>query len=305
MVSTRHPTIEELSDWRLGGAEGEEVIAIARHLATCDACANTAVLSLGLDRAADALCDDIAPSRPPVRSWLLALAASIAIALFSGFWRTVSVPAAPPVERVHPMIRSTPPAPESGAPSALLARVRGGASIGMPDVLRSLRPKQDVLRGATSAGSALSPAGVVLKTAQPLFTWPAAKGSRAMVQVFQGDEEIAHSGVLTTSQWRPERALTRGMTYTWSVRIEHDGITEILPASPAPTARFHILDAGTLAAVDGARHDHPDDHFLLGVLLAQAGLEDEARMHLRLITDPRDAAIARRVLREIDSWTTP
>jgi hypothetical protein len=354
MVSTTHPTIDELRRWRRGSAEGDEVIAIGRHVAICDHCTTAAAQALGLDDAAGALVDDVArdgdhpdvegdlfvyadgtaapaqraaieghlaacvfcresvadlralaaPPRHPVRPWILALAASLLIVV-SGLWLTTRTPP-PPVENRHLTVRSTPPASAGGdASSAFVARVRGGAPIGMPDVLRALRTKPDVLRGAKATAGALSPAGVVVKSAQPLFTWPAARGSRSTVQVFRGDQEVAHSGVLTRSQWRPDRMLARGVTYTWTVRVEKYGITEIQPSSPAPPARFHIVDADTFAALETAQRNHPGDHFLLGLLHARAGIDGEARANLRLVRDPRDAAVARRVLREIDSWPSP
>jgi len=145
----------------------------------------------------------------------------------------------------------------------------------------------------------------VVTADRPLFLWPASPGARSTVHVYQGDQDVMDSGVLVTSQWQPARPLTRGVTYTWDVRVERDGIAQILPSSPAPVARFHVLDAPTAATLERAAHDHPGDPLLLGILEAQAGLDAEARAHFRLVADPRAAAVAQRLLRELDRWPAP
>jgi len=354
MVTTSHPTLEELNDWRRGRMDGEEVITISRHVVACEVCLAAASQRMNLDEVSDALYEDIAnemahpdeerdlfvyadgeatPTQraaieehlalcvfcrvsvadaralaaPPhsVRPWTFALAATIAVAVVSSMWRTMPATAPLPVERGNPSLGSPLPMPSADPDDPRLAEVRSGASIRMPDILRELRSKPDILRGNAGPDKALSPVGVVLKTARPLFTWPDTEGSRAVVQVFAGEKEVMKSGILRSSQWRPEQMLPRGLTYTWTVRVQRDGITEILPSSPAPTAQFHVIDQGAFSALEDAERDHPDDHLLLGVLHAQAGLESEGRMHLRRVNDPRDGAIALRVLHELDSWVVP
>ena len=172
----------------------------------------------------------------------------------------------------------------------------------MPAVLRPMQSEADVLRGDAESSGTFSPAGIVVTAARPELSWPAGEGAQSIVQIFQDDDEVARSGVLTASHWTPERPLTRGRTYTWQVRVTQSGNTQILPASPTPVARFNVIDAKTAAELESAGRAHPDDHLLLGILHARAGLDAEARAHLRRVTDPRDADVARRVLREIDSW---
>ena len=186
--------------------------------------------------------------------------------------------------------------------SVLVDHVRLGAAIDEPEVLRSIRSEADVLRGPAGAQHSFDPSGVIVKTTRPRFTWPAAKGSTSEIQIFHDDSEVMHSGAIDTSSWQPQRELARGATYTWTVRVEHDGRSEILPASPAPLARFHIIDAATLADLESAERAHPGDHLLLGILDARAGLAAEAQSQLRLVTDRRDAAVAQRLMRNIDSW---
>jgi hypothetical protein len=308
-----HPATDDLKRWRRGDVDEHEMLAIADHLSTCNECVADAAPRLGLDRAAIDLCEDFAdadedPDATAVsdqrrtiagRPWLFALAASVAIAIASGLWLRM-IP--PPRIETTPRISRVPPAPAPIDESEAFARtIRNGASILMPERLRSVLGKEDVLRGTSAATNAVALAGVVVTSARPELTWPAPPGSRSVVEIFSGETEVMRSGALTTDRWRPTRDLPRGVTYTWTVRIEHDGITQILPAAPSPVARFHVLDRATLEALDTAERRYAGDHFLLGLLYARAGVVDAARAHFVLVTDPADAAIARRILHDLES----
>jgi hypothetical protein len=314
MVNERHPTIEELRQWRRGGLEGAEVITIARHLAVCASCTEIAAARLDLGEAADALVDELVeppaesapfPVRQQIRFGALALAASLAIAFASVAWWMARAPlgiesnaprTTPPVIHVEP-VTATGGESES---ERLLAAIRRGARVRLPDVLRTLRSDGEAVRGGGDGGGKLSPAGIVLKSARPLFAWFAARGSQSVVRVFAGDRDVARSPSLKGTQWRPEHDLPRGVTYTWNVRVERGDSIEILPSAPAPVARFHIVDAGTAAKLEATEREHPANHLLLGVVYAEAGLVDEARSQLRLVRDPDDDAVARRLLQELE-----
>lgn len=301
-----HPATDDLRRWRRGDVDEHEMLAIADHLSTCDECTAGAAQRLDLDRAAIGLCDELADGtaaterrRIAGRPWLFALAASVVIATASGVWLRMIPP--PRIENPPRISRAT-PAPSPIDESEAFARaIRNGASIPMPERLRSVLGEADVLRGTSAATDAVEPAGVVVTTARPEFTWPAPSGSRSVVEIFSGETEVMRSRALTTDRWQPTRDLPRGVTYTWTVRVEHDGNTQILPAAPSPVARFHVLDRATLETLDTAERRHAGDHFLLGLLYARAGVVDAARAHLVLVTDPADAAIARRVLHDLDS----
>jgi hypothetical protein len=304
MVNTAHPTLDELRAWRRGAIEGDDVLAIGRHLGTCDHCRSAATERLGLDDVAGVLCDDIVqlevapPARKPRALRWLALAASVAVIAEVGLRTTSRM--SHPSESKPRALAAQPVLNDEHA--KLLAEIRAGGSIGVPSVLRALRTQLDVLRGSGQAPAALSPSGVVVTDDRPLFFWPASPGARSTVHVYQGDRDVMDSGVLATSQWRPAQPLSRGVTYTWDVRVEKDGIAQILPSSPAPVARFHVLDAAKAATLERVSRDHPGDPLLLGILEARAGLDAEARAQLRLVVDPQDAAVAQRLLREMDRW---
>jgi hypothetical protein len=350
-----HPATDDLRRWRRGEVGEDEMLAIAHHLATCRDCVTTATPLLGLERAANDLCDEIesAGLHPDIEGdlipfvsgtatsdqhrdieehlvfcascteriahlralvpearkrsrhpWLLALAAAIAIAVPSSIWLRTML-RRPPAEPPPQIARATQtPAPIAEG-SALARSVRNGATIVMPPALQSVLGESEILRGTSAATGPLTPMGVVITSARPLFTWPTPSRARSVVEIFAGETEVARSPELATDSWRPPHDLRRGVTYTWTVRVEHDDTARILPAAPSPIARFHVLDASTLEALTAAERRHGDDHLLLGVLYARAGVEDEARAHLRRVTDPADAALARRALHDIDSWRSP
>jgi hypothetical protein len=304
-----HPAIDDLRLWRRGAVGEDEMLAIADHLSTCHECVADRAPRLGLERAAIELCDeieaavehpDVERGKQPLRPWLLALAASVVIAVATGVWLRVMAPPQP--ETTPRIARATPTSPPIDEAEAFVHTIRNGASIAAPERLRSVLGEADALRGTSTATGALEPAGVVVTSARPSFTWPASPGARSVVEIFSGETEVMRSPTLGTDHWRTTRDLPRGVTYTWTVRVEHDGTAQILPAAPSPVARFHVLNSATLDALDDAERRHGEDHFLLGALYARAGVEDAARAHLRLVTDPADAVIARRLLHDIDSW---
>lgn len=295
MVSMQHPSIEQLNRWRRGEVGEEEVVLIARHLATCTHCTSGSASRLGLDRPANAMLDDLANERTPRSVWPLLIAASIAVVIAVPL--VVRKPAPPPVR--PPIVRT---AGSSDEWTELAKRVRNGESLAEPEALRGIRPSSDVLRGTAAATQTFDPSGVIVKSSRPPFRWPAPRGARSVVQIFRDDREVARSGTLALAEWRPDRDLARGVTYTWTVRVEHDGTTEILPAAPSPVARFLVVDAASLAAIEAAEARHPNDHLLAGIVHARAGLTAEAKEQLRLVTDPRDTVVARRLMHDIDTW---
>ncbi|HEX6641180.1 MAG TPA: hypothetical protein VF215_08700 [Thermoanaerobaculia bacterium] len=301
-----HPATDDLRRWRRGDVDEHEMLAIADHLSTCDECTADAAQRPDLDRAAIDLCDELADDPAATerrgiagRPWLFALAASVVIAIASGVWLRRIPP--PRIEHAPRISRATPAPSPIDESETFTREVRNGASIPMPERLRSVLGESDVLRGTSAATGALEPAGVVVTTARPEFSWPAPPGSRSVVEIFSGETDVMRSPALATDRWQATRDLPRGVTYTWTVRVEHDGNTQILPAAPSPVARFHVLDRTTLEAFETAKRLHADDHFLLGLLYARAGVVDAARGQFERITDPADAAIARRVLHDLES----
>lgn len=366
-MSQEHLTIETIRAWRNGKLAPGEVIAVARHLASCSDCADLGTRELSLPRSAAALraqiegdsfhpdvegelfaytdgtlpldrrvaveehlahcarcrqdVDDLrglgAARKWALPRWALGAAAALAAVVVTSlllFDRVTPalVTAPPAVITAQPGLPVPSPAVRTPEPPAygrsdwgeLVRAARSGKPMPMPEVLKKIRRKADILRGSSSPprDTPFAPVGVVLETQRPTFTWPAPAGARSTVSLFAGPREVARSKQLATTTWTPPRDLPRGVTYTWEVEVSAHGEPQILPAPPAPPAQFHIVDAATLAELDAAARDHPDDHLLLGLLYARAGLDDRARAELSRVDAPQDVVTARRVLRELETW---
>ena len=231
------------------------------------------------------------------RRWKVAAAG----ALVAGATLVTRRPPTPdPPPPVRTVTRASSPVPyANGDWNALVAEAIRTGRLPMAGGLDELRPAADPLRGdgeSTEAGP-LSPAGIVVATARPRFTWPAANGdAKYVVSVFDGGREVATSEALTTTNWTPSSDLPAERTLAWQVDVTRGARRFLLPAPPAPPALFRIASAADRAAIDDARAQYPNDHLLLAVLYARAGLAAEADAALlSAVTtgDRRAANIAR------------
>jgi len=151
------------------------------------------------------------------------------------------------------------------------------AAVERPSILHDLRPPAQVLRGSDPAlQTKMSPAGVVIETTTPSFTWTAKPGGKYVVSVYDGVERVTQSGVIRTTNWRIPQPLRRGRTYTWQVEVRHGNEVKVVPAPPAAPALFHVLDEQDAAMLAEARREFPGDHLLQGVLYARMGLQQQA-----------------------------
>lgn len=260
-------------------------------------------------------------SRPHRAAWLVfATAAAIAAIIVSALVfpkRAVDVPAyEPPLATVKPDLESLTVSETIAVPepepvrtmrpewAALVQRARGGESPAMPSVLRKLRRGADVLRGSATARALLAPAGIVVESQRPRFTWDIAGGERFEVWLFAEGREVARSGSLKEKAWTPQRPLRRGVTYTWEVQVERNGgETEVHPMPPAPPAEVHVLDAKLHEEIEEARRKHAGDHLLLALLYARAGLVAEAKAELGRVTSEEDVEAARRLRDNLETWS--
>ena len=234
------------------------------------------------------------PPRRPVRR-VLAVAAMIVIALtiLLLVQRDDSPRDVTPETRTAPVVRSV-----SGYENPEWKRLVDTAvaqdRLPFPADLEALRPKTDTLRGAASAGEeAMQPQGTAVDTTRPRFRWPSAGGASYEVFVFRGEEQVAQSPRLDVAEWIPDRDLGRGMTYVWQVEVSRGGSTTLLPGPPARAAAFRIVDARQHEELERARMQHPDDHLLLAVLSARAGLVPESIVHLEALASSGDASAKR------------
>jgi hypothetical protein len=155
-------------------------------------------------------------------------------------------------------------------------------------------PAADPLRGSSGETPPdMSPVDVVVASTSPLLTWRGQQG-RYVVSVYDSLERVAQSPALESAEWQVSPPLTRGKTYAWQVEVRRGSSIELLPAPPLPPALFRVLDERASSDLAEAQRRFPDDHLLLGVLEARAGMQQEAladlRTHIAQHPDDRKAA---------------
>ncbi|HEX6083132.1 MAG TPA: zf-HC2 domain-containing protein [Thermoanaerobaculia bacterium] len=301
-LEPEHPDLEtELFPYAEGTLPREQAAEIAEHVMWCARCREDVEDARAL-----------APLRPrrASRAWLpLAAAAMIGGVLFLFVTRDDAPPPSP--VQTATVITQTLPTPTTTTASTaavpryaraewetLVRETRAGLPLAVAGALAPLRRDAYVLRGGEGGGVTLEPSGVIVESPRPKFRW-SELSPRAVVTVFADDAEVARSAELSTNEWTPRRDLPRGVTLTWQVELRRDEALAIIPAPPAPPARFRIVDAETAAELEEARRAHPDDALLLGLLYARAGLVDDARLHFERVQNPADLPLARRLLRQL------
>lgn len=177
-----------------------------------------------------------------------------------------------------------------------------------PTVVEALsRQKETLLGPSGSAHKVLivGPAGTVVESDRPLFSWRALSGEASyVVAVFDSQyNRVAKSGPLTATEWTCPKTLQRGATYTWQVTALRDGEAIVSPSPPAPEARFMVLEQAVADELMRARQLRPASHLTLGVLYARAGLADEAEREFRALVESNPgSAAARNLLHSVRAW---
>lgn len=297
----RHLTYDELAAW----VDGTERSAAAEeHLAECDVCSAEVA---DLER--------LRESMEPRRNWIwyaLAAAAALAVVIALTVIRRPQRPSEPPpVVRDETAPQPAPKPPERVVPqppayaraewAQLVASALASGRLSYPSDLAILRGGTEHVRGGNEGEPVTpEPTGVVVDETRPELRWPATAGATYGVSIFDGDKEVAHSEPLTARRWRPPQPLARGRTYTWQVEVRSNGTTTVLPAPPAPPARFRIASERDHDEIAAARVKHPNDHLLLATLYATAGMEAEAKEELRKLGDSSDPRVRRLRARELD-----
>lgn len=197
------------------------------------------------------------------------------------------------VRRGTPAITNTPavtPPLTRARPAELEALVREAVISGRlapPETLLRLHAQSDHFRAAGGENvdfGEMRPFAEVLEEQRPHFRWTARKGATYLVLVGERERIVAQSPSLheNENEWQVDRELARGHSYTWQVEIRRGNETTMLPMPPAPAARFSILSGSEATRLAEIRRELPDDHLLLGIVSARAGLKDAAIEQLRL-----------------------
>jgi hypothetical protein len=124
----------------------------------------------------------------------------------------------------------------------------------------------------------LSPIATVVRGARPVFRWSSHPGARNYVVTIYGPdfERVLASPTVTGTVWTATSALTPGVTYQWQVTADTAEGPVRAPAPPAPDARFRIIDAAAGETLDRDLTLAGSSQLQKGLLLAQAGVLDEA-----------------------------
>ena len=237
--------------------------------------------------------------KPRTSRWWLpaALAASVALVVF--LTSRPSGSTAPPVVRTATLrdgaltLSLDENGRITGAPfdaAAVNAALASGEIAG-PAIWKREREQLLGDRPAGKTGSVIAPVAETVEPDRPVFRWTAVPGAeRYRVEVYDAKfNEVASSGAVTGTEWRPEQPLPRGGTYTWIVAA---GAVRF-PQPPAPEARFAVLGAEAAAEVAGARQS--GSRLLLAVVAGRHGLWNEARAAADEVAreNPGNEAIAR------------
>lgn len=167
--------------------------------------------------------------------------------------------------------------------SRSLAAALGEGRLDLPARLAGLQGRAGVLMGAAGPSArlrVLGPLGTSVRSVRPEFHWQPLTGARVYVVSVYGENltPVLRSPELASSasSWLASADLPRGRSYIWQVAAQVGEGRRVAPAPPEPEARFHVLAAEEtrqleqrLAAAGGSR-------LARGVLLAQAGVLDEA-----------------------------
>ena len=133
----------------------------------------------------------------------------------------------------------------------------------------------------------LGPDRTVVESDRPLFRWAALRGATSYaVAVFdQRLNQVAQSGPLSATEWKPPRRLRRGEIYFWQVAAVLDGKEMVSPGAGAPEAKFAVVGRAESEALRRARLSFPGRHLTLGVLYARAGLLEQAEREFRALVE--------------------
>lgn len=285
----------------LGPAERE---LVESHIEECDRC------RIDLE--------DIASIELPavtrgVRVWQIAAAILVPLIGAALLWVAVKRPA--PRSEVsgapshHTIASDTGPAYKDPEWTALVSTALAEGRLPKSPRLLALRDESGRIRGGETAMLAkLDPAGKVIDSVRPRFRWSSSVTEGGVLTVFDEDgKELARSPRLRRSDWVCDRSLQRGQTYVWQVNLTLDGGRRVvLPAPPAPTARFHIITEQEHSSLLTAARWYPDDHILLAVLYARSGMEEESKQQLLLAAHAKHSpSVERLIAKTIGSGSSP
>lgn len=310
LPANSHLSYEQLLDWTEGQANPET----REHLALCRSCrADAEDLSKFKTELKKAREPRLLTRAARAPFWL-AVAAVLVLAVSVSLLRTP-----PPQPRVAALvslrdgqgsielmpggeIRSAQPIPAQYG--TLVADVLRSGKLELGARATSLERKRGVLMGpgGSEQGSGFEPLGPVATAVlddRPRFRWRVPAGASGFqVSVFDGDyRKVAESPLLGAIEWRPEKPLERGKTYSWQVTAKLAGRALRFPEPPAPEAVFLVLSAQDAGEVEALRAQG-GGHLLLAAAYARYGLRDLARTEVAALAAQNPSSTLPRQLLE-------
>jgi len=279
-----HLSDDDIQSFVGGRLRPTEMTAAREHLESCATCAQI-VADLGQWTQA------ATRRRVP---WLVAAAALVALVAIPALWWNRAA-------RSQSETSLAGLATLSKDDQALVMSGASGAVVSLPEFFAGLKGAPEVLMGSSVTAAAtfdlISPVATGVSSDRPTFEWqPLTGASGYVVSVFdETGNLVARSQTVDAPHWMPADPLPRERTYVWQVTTSRGGTTIVMPAPPAPQARFHVIDAHTADQLQRIQRDYPSSHLLLGILYARAGMPAAAIQQLDQVplTDAHAADAAR------------
>jgi hypothetical protein len=176
-------------------------------------------------------------------------------------------------------------------PADLEARVRVALRTGelpLPSGLDRVRVEDRPLMSGDSSRAAFrvtKPTGTFVLSDRPTFQWsPLATASSYRVSIF--DEEltlVVESPTLETAEWTVPSSVPRDAVLLWQVEATTPTGRVLAPSPPDAQARFLVLSEAEAQALRDRLDSSGGSHVARALILAEAGLIDEARAEVEAL----------------------
>jgi hypothetical protein len=155
-----------------------------------------------------------------------------------------------------------------------------------PSWLKNLGSPSGVVRGEETnqnkTFSVISPVAQVTQSDRPVFRWNPMKGAlQYEVKVFDNRfNVVASSSPIFALSWTPNTPLKRGQIYTWQVDAIRKDERITTPLSPAPEAKFKILEEEKFKELENVKKNSAGSHLLMAIAYSENGLLEEAAQEI-------------------------